>query len=567
HIDEDLESSLTSISTDVSSNNSTKINSKNSHAIVSITTRQPPIVVTLDDKHTPWNENIEFHTYQRKEDRKSKIILKGLPRISTDEIHEELINHTINPLNIQLLRSKANNNVNTATYLITKYGHGSQNCFKTPNCLKCACKHSTLNFDVKEETAFKCVNCEGDHKARQNSNITHHQSEHPHNNVPIHFKASSYAAAVRSHRPLEEKQQSSFNIYKQTSPQCDCVASEVNNIKTIHTKNSLRCAVSELTECSSEVLDKIIEVIKLLKSIVCNETAFKNISDISKIAHDQSIIDKIKSNKACDNEVKSKADRNADNTGGGVAIVVNRRLSSVTTPYTTNNDKIKTIEILAVKINDVVIIGTSRIACDAADFKRTTKNVRQIGELNFQSQKFEFAVELEDTSVSASTDFEKNDKNDNGDKPVKMYKAEYNRQYRTPVPTAPLTQLSPDAGPTIKQHEAVTVYNSVNKKVRDVIDFLHESLLAYTKGGLRRVQFLKKELNLEIVSGNTLGTTRHGTSIRIFSRYVNHVTSDFHVSHFSYQKPIVTVINNDITFDEINNVQDDFTIEENQLSI
>ncbi|KAK0160267.1 hypothetical protein PV328_007695 [Microctonus aethiopoides] len=218
------------------------------------------------------------------------------------------------------------------------------------------------------------------------------RSEHPHNNVPIHFKASSYAAAVRSHRPLEEKQQSSFNIYKQTSPQCDCVASEVNNIKTIHTKNSLRCAVSELTECSSEVLDKIIEVIKLLKSIVCNETAFKNISDISKIAHDQSIIDKIKSNKACDNEVKSKsqhnsnnkaetatvrkstknegpADRNADNTGGGVAIVVNRRLSSVTTPYTTNNDKIKTIEILAVKINDVVIIGTSRIACDAADFK------------------------------------------------------------------------------------------------------------------------------------------------------------------------------------------------------
>ncbi|KAK0071236.1 hypothetical protein PV325_013245, partial [Microctonus aethiopoides] len=130
-------------------------------------------------------------------------------------------------------------------------------------------------------------------------------------------------------------------------------------------------------------------------------------------------------------------------------------------------------------------------------------------------------------SVSTSTDFKKKDKNDNGDKPVNMSKAKYNRQYRTPVLTAPLTQLSPDAGPTIIQREAVTVYNSVNTKVRDVIDFLHEALLAYTKEGLkllkkryqelplifggdfniqfdideglRCVQFSKKELNLDFV--------------------------------------------------------------------
>ncbi|KAK0077175.1 hypothetical protein PV325_004322 [Microctonus aethiopoides] len=69
-----------------------------------------------------------------------------------------------------------------------------------------------------------------------------------------------------------------------------------------------------------------------------------------------------------------------------------------------------------------------------------------------------------------------------------MSKAEYNRQYRTPVPMAPLTHLCPDAGPTIIQHEAVTVYNSVNKNVRDVTDFLHEALLVYTKGGLKLSQ-------------------------------------------------------------------------------
>ncbi|KAK0079208.1 hypothetical protein PV325_001599 [Microctonus aethiopoides] len=102
-------------------------------------------------------------------------------------------------------------------------------------------------------------------------------------------------------------------------------------------------------------------------------------------------------------------------------------------------------------------------------------------------------------SVSASTDFEKNDKNDNGVEPVKMSKDEYNRQYRTPVLTAPLTQLSPDAGPTIIQHKAVTVYNPVNKKVRDVIDFLHEALLAYTKGGLNLLKKRYHELPLILV--------------------------------------------------------------------
>ncbi|KAK0070696.1 hypothetical protein PV326_002177, partial [Microctonus aethiopoides] len=118
-----------------------------------------------------------------------------------------------------------------------------------------------------------------------------------------------------------------------------------------------------------------------------------------------------------------------------------------------------------------------------------------------------------------------------------MSKAEYNRQYRTPVLTPLLTQLSPDASPKIIQHEAVTEYKSVNKEVTDVINFLHEALLAYTKEGLkllkkrydklplilggdfniqfdtdeglRSVQILRKELNLDFVSSNTLGTIRH----------------------------------------------------------
>ncbi|KAK0072290.1 hypothetical protein PV325_011589 [Microctonus aethiopoides] len=70
----------------------------------------------------------------------------------------------------------------------------------------------------------------------------------------------------------------------------------------------------------------------------------------------------------------------------------------------------------------------------------------------------------------------------------------------TPVLTAPLTQSNPDAGPTIIQQEAVTVYNSVNKKVRALILGGDFNIRFDTDEGLRCVQFLKKELNLDFVS-------------------------------------------------------------------
>lgn len=89
--------------------------------------------------------------------------------------------------------------------------------------------------------------------------------------------------------------------------------SEVNNDKNIHNKNILRNAVSELADCSSEVLDKIIVVIKALKSFVFNETAFKNISELSKKAQEPNTIEKVKSIKECDNETKIKLQKDINN--------------------------------------------------------------------------------------------------------------------------------------------------------------------------------------------------------------------------------------------------------------
>ncbi|KAK0076222.1 hypothetical protein PV326_010941 [Microctonus aethiopoides] len=83
-----------------------------------------------------------------------------------------------------------------------------------------------------------------------------------------------------------------------------------------------------------------------------------------------------------------------------------------------------------------------------------------------------------------------------------MSNAEYNRQYSWLKKKGGAKLKSDFAKIVLRQeHEAVTVYNSVNKKVGDVIDFLHEALLAYTKGGLKLLKKQYHELPL-ILGGN-----------------------------------------------------------------
>lgn len=128
-----------------------------------------------------------------------------MPLILTDVIHEELIQYKINPLNIQLIRSKSNNNIKQATYLVTvlntsdmkviknikyiynisvtweyykrnnkhtqcyncqSFGHGSPNCFKLANCRNCAERHQTKDCNINNSNKkLKCANCKGEHKA------------------------------------------------------------------------------------------------------------------------------------------------------------------------------------------------------------------------------------------------------------------------------------------------------------------------------------------------------------------------------------------------------------------
>ncbi|KAK0082810.1 hypothetical protein PV326_007020, partial [Microctonus aethiopoides] len=104
----------------------------------------------------------------------------------------------------------------------------------------------------------------------------------------------------------------------------------------------------------------------------------------------------------------------------------------------------------------------------------------------------------------------------------------------TPVLTASLTKSSPDTGPTIIQHEAVTVYNSVKKKVRDVIDFLHEALLVYTKEGLKllKKRYHELPLILGVVTGSVIpnkhecGARRTVLTIQKEDQILDHFNND-----------------------------------------
>lgn len=46
-----------------------------------------------------------------------------------------------------------------------QHGHGTQGCFRSPRCVKCAGAHHTRECVKSKDTPAKCVNCEGDHPA------------------------------------------------------------------------------------------------------------------------------------------------------------------------------------------------------------------------------------------------------------------------------------------------------------------------------------------------------------------------------------------------------------------
>lgn len=122
----------------------------------------------------------------------------------------------------------------------------------------------------------------------------------------------------------------------------------------------------------------------------------------------------------------------------------------------------------------------------------------------------------------------------------------------------------------------VAVYISPNKTLDDIIDFLHRSLLSYTSQGaailrkdyhkipmilsgdfnvnfaldksIKLVEFLKDNLNLSIQNDKKISTTKSNTTIdAVFTRFLDNIECKTYISYFSYHKPLVTKVYDEIS--------------------
>lgn len=159
---------------------------------------------------------IEFFTHQLKQERLSKFVLYGLPRYDVADIKEELKSKKLLPVEVKTLSIKASRYDSHTNYIVyfkksdqikigqlreikslfrvivhwnhyshkrnditqcsncQGFGHGTQNCFLDPICVKCAGSHASKNcpLDAERDENGKipdkklyCVHCTHHHTA------------------------------------------------------------------------------------------------------------------------------------------------------------------------------------------------------------------------------------------------------------------------------------------------------------------------------------------------------------------------------------------------------------------
>ena len=249
----------------VLSNNEVKIQPHSSEKYL-------PIIEELKRKNT------EFYTYQRKQDKGYKVVLRNMhPTVDTNELKSEIekfehkvirianikqrITHKALPLFFIEIESKENNKkiyeINKLLNLIVSfepprkkrdipqcmkcqdYGHTKNYCHKNPVCVKCAQNHLTALCPIKGKIQeVKCVNCNGNHPAsykgcivrkqlqqklfptlrtkRFDVNINSHENQIQNNNVRSNV---SYAQAVNGNvnDVLEESKQTQVQMHSSTT--------------------------------------------------------------------------------------------------------------------------------------------------------------------------------------------------------------------------------------------------------------------------------------------------------------------------------------------------------------
>ena len=185
-----------------------KIDAK--YTLKTISTTEIKIQPSTSDKYLPIVEELkkrktEFYTFQRKQDKNYKVVLKNIhPSVDIEELTNEIEDHghkvkRINnikrytnqdhlPLFFVEIETNANNKeiykinrlMNTVVTIepprkkrdipqcirCQEFGHTKNYCHKMAICVKCAGSHLTRDCIIKEKTTeVKCANCSGDHPA------------------------------------------------------------------------------------------------------------------------------------------------------------------------------------------------------------------------------------------------------------------------------------------------------------------------------------------------------------------------------------------------------------------
>lgn len=146
----------------------------------------------------------EYYTHTPNWEKTKKIVVKGLPKMSDEDITEDLWKHKIICTKVGIIKKKGapmpdlpvrvldikhdtnlsvvykikticNTKVSWEPYRNKKgvsqchrcqrFGHGSANCRLTPVCVKCGEDHLTKDCEKLPEAPPTCANCNGDHPA------------------------------------------------------------------------------------------------------------------------------------------------------------------------------------------------------------------------------------------------------------------------------------------------------------------------------------------------------------------------------------------------------------------
>lgn len=263
-------------------------------------------------------EKVAFHTFTRKDEKMSKVVIKGLPAYFEETLVEELsligfkettvtkLSSPLKPVQtcppflvqlpagtditkfrqiryigncaVQICRFKANSSLGTQCFRCQNFGHASRNCYLPPRCVKCPEPHASKDCPKKDrDSPARCCNCNEDHAAsyskcperqkylkrlKEKSRIQDEpqkpQRGQPLDNMTIPMPAaavSSWANLAKGARPSEQPIRSSERTPPEPHADQDSTTKQMLEILGV-----IKTIRGQFSECNT-MFDKVILIL------------------------------------------------------------------------------------------------------------------------------------------------------------------------------------------------------------------------------------------------------------------------------------------------------------------